>query len=77
MELIEERVRFEDAFPEFSLRTKWNRHVLMQACQVVGDMSFGTVKEKYIVFGRRMKVDAEYVGKISALVCFSMSQSRV
>jgi len=70
MELIEERVRFEDAFPEFMLRTKWNRHVLIQACQMIGDMSFGTVKEKYAVFGQRMKVDAKYVGKISALVCF-------
>ncbi|KAK2462842.1 hypothetical protein APHAL10511_005040, partial [Amanita phalloides] len=68
MGLIEEHIHFEDAFPEFTLHTKWNHHVLIQACQMIGNMSFGTVKDKYAIFGQHMRVDAEYVGKISALL---------
>ncbi|KIL55292.1 hypothetical protein M378DRAFT_182267 [Amanita muscaria Koide BX008] len=66
MDLVEERVRFEDAYPNLVNRTVWNGTALIQACDVIKDMSpIGQVKERYDIFQERIRVDIEYVGEIS------------
>ncbi|KIL62907.1 hypothetical protein M378DRAFT_179510 [Amanita muscaria Koide BX008] len=66
MDLVEERVRFEDAYPNLVNRTVWNGAALIKACEVIKEMSpIGQVKERYDIFKERIRVDIEYVGEIS------------
>ncbi|KAM6496582.1 hypothetical protein JOM56_007055 [Amanita muscaria] len=69
MELVEELVRFEDAFPDFIMRTAWNRTSLIEACSVFQATShIAQVRYKYEVFKERMRLDIEYVAELSRLL---------
>ena len=66
MDLVEERIRFQNAFPSLVTRTVWNRTALVEACSFVSSMSHvSQVKEKYEMFKERMRIDPQYIGEIS------------
>ncbi|KAM6489610.1 hypothetical protein JOM56_014932 [Amanita muscaria] len=66
MDLVEERIRFENAFPPLVTRTVWNRAALVEACTFVAAMpQTSQVREKYEMFKERMRIDPQYIGEIS------------
>ncbi|KAM6501375.1 hypothetical protein JOM56_004389 [Amanita muscaria] len=66
MELVEERVRFQHAFPDFVLRSVWNQKALIKACTLIRDMSpMVQAKDRYEILKERIRADLEYVAEIS------------
>ncbi|KIL59900.1 hypothetical protein M378DRAFT_180660 [Amanita muscaria Koide BX008] len=66
MDLVEERIRFQNAFPTLVTRTVWNRSALVEACALLGTTAhIARMRERYEIFKERMRVDSEYIGEIS------------
>ncbi|KAM6491603.1 hypothetical protein JOM56_012995 [Amanita muscaria] len=66
MDLVEERVRFQNAFPPLVTRTVWNRTALVEACSILCAMSqYAPTRDKYETFKERLRVDAECIGELS------------
>ncbi|KAM6495001.1 hypothetical protein JOM56_009624 [Amanita muscaria] len=63
IDLIEERMRFLNAFPDFVLRTVWHRAALIEACTIIHDMVHAN--DRYDIIKERMRVDVDYVGEIA------------
>ena len=68
MDLVVERLLFENGFPSLATRAIWNRRTLLLACSSL-EQSAGThAPSRYQQLSQRIKTDAEYVKELSKLV---------
>jgi hypothetical protein len=71
MNLIVERLLFENGFPSLATRAIWGRRTLLKACSSIEETmgSMGSdARRRYCQLALRIKADAEYVKELSKLV---------
>lgn len=68
MELIAGRVRFKNAYPSLSERSKWNHECLLKASTSEEKKAQGERKVMYAKIRERIIVDREYFDAISTIV---------
>jgi hypothetical protein len=69
IDIITERVIFEDAFPSAPDRVAWIGEALMAAIQYVGEMSQGIAQTRYQYIRARILEESRYAQEISTMVC--------
>jgi hypothetical protein len=72
MDMVVERLLFENGFPSLATRAIWNRQTLLNACALIEQTTGAHVRHRYPQLAQHIKNDAEYVREISKLVssCF-------
>jgi hypothetical protein len=75
MNLVVDRLLFENGFPSLATRAIWDRRVLINACSSIEQSSSGSqARSRYQQLLQRIKSDAEYVKELSKLVSTYVSK---
>jgi hypothetical protein len=76
MDLVVDRLLFENGFPSLATRAIWNRRSLMSACSSLEQSVGSPARGRYRQLLQRIRNDAEYVKTLSKLVSgCAMSES--
>ena len=74
MNLVVERLLFENGFPSLATRAIWNRRCLINACSFVEQSTGAHAQGRYTRLLERLKTDANYVKELSKLVSVYVSE---
>lgn len=72
MDLILERLLFNNGFPSLALRAIWSRRSFIDACSILETSVGSHAQLRYYQLLQRFKSDAPYVRELSRLVCTSI-----
>lgn len=68
MKYVEEKVIFDNAFPNMQMRNAWSTDGVVRACDKIGNFSPCSVQRIYDCIASRVQGDAYYMKALSSLV---------
>jgi len=74
MDLVVERLLFENGFPSLARRATWNRQSLLDVCSSIEQFTGSSAQGRYRQLSQRIKTDAEYVKELSKLVSMYVAE---